>query len=199
MHRSRDPVVCQWMIPRSRPVIPDVRRAAAMAIDGCQHSFGELASDVLPKYMAELRRRMANPFALSEFAVERIGVAALCGRFALATDFSGCYVLLETGRPIYVGISRVVLQRLRQHVRGTTHFDASLAYLIAASRQPHNQTRSGAMADATFRAGFREAQAYLRGLQVAFLEIANPLELYLFEAFAAMELDTCEWNTFETH
>lgn len=32
-------------------------------------------------------------------------------------------------------------------------------------------------------------------------EIADdkPLVLYLFEPYAAMELDTCIWNTFETH
>ena len=40
---------------------------------------------------------------------------------------------------------------------------------------------------------------YLRSLNVAFIEIGNPLELYLFEAYCAMELDTSEWNTFETH
>jgi len=170
-----------------------------MAIDGCQHSFAELAADVLPSYMAELRRRIANPVPLSEFAVEGVGIRGLLGRLGLGSDFSGCYVLLEADRAIYVGISRAVLQRLRQHVRGTTHFDASLAYRIATSRQPHNRTRSAAMADAAFQAGFRQTQAHLRSLQVAFLEIANPLELYLFEAYAAMELDTCEWNTFETH
>jgi len=170
-----------------------------MAIDGCQHSFGELAANVLPKYMAELRRRMAAPVALLVFATEGVGVSALSSRLGVRRDFSGCYVLIDAGRPVYVGISRSVLQRLRQHVRGRSHFDASLAYRIAVSRQPHNQTRSAAMADVAFQDGFREAQSYLKGLQVAFLEIDNPLELYLFEAFAAMELDTCDWNTFETH
>jgi hypothetical protein len=29
--------------------------------------------------------------------------------------------------------------------------------------------------------------------------IENDLEIYLFEAFSAMELDTWEWNTFRTH
>jgi hypothetical protein len=170
-----------------------------MAIDGCKHSFGELAGSVLPGYMGELRRQMANPIGLSEFAVEGIGVSSLLVRLRLSADFSGCYVLLDAGRPNYVGISRGVLQRLRQHVRGTTHFDASLAYRMATARQPHNQTRSAAMEDAAFHAAFREAQTYLRGLQVAFLEIDNPVELYLFEAFAAMEFDTCDWNTFATH
>lgn len=55
------------------------------------------------------------------------------------------------------------------------------------------------MADVEFQSHFLDSQQFLRTLNVAFIEIANPLELYVFEAFAAMELDTCEWNTFETH
>jgi hypothetical protein len=34
---------------------------------------------------------------------------------------------------------------------------------------------------------------------VAFIAIENDLEIYLFEAFCAMELDAWEWNTFRTH
>ena len=55
------------------------------------------------------------------------------------------------------------------------------------------------MKDPAFRAAFDEAQALLRGCSVAFIEIPNPLELYLFEAYCAMALDTKEWNTFRTH
>jgi hypothetical protein len=46
------------------------------------------------------------------------------------------------------------------------------------------------MAEAEFQGHFLERQQYLRTLNVAFVEIVNPLELYVFEAFAAMELDT---------
>ena len=55
------------------------------------------------------------------------------------------------------------------------------------------------MQDPAFRKVFDERQAHLRGLCVAFIEVENDLEIYLFEAFCAMELDTCEWNTFRTH
>lgn len=170
-----------------------------MAIDGCKHTFAELATDVLPGYIAELQRRIARPTSMSEFAIEGVGIGTLLRQFKLARDFEGCYVLIDGDRPIYVGISRGVFQRLRQHVRGTTHFDASLAYRIAASRRPHTMTRSKAMADGDFQTHFENSQDYLRGLNVAFIEIENPLELYLFEAYCAMELDTSEWNTFETH
>jgi len=170
-----------------------------MAIDGCKCTFAELAQNALPTYMDKLRRQMSQSTPMSEFAIEGVGIATLLRQFKLSNDFAGCYVLIDVTRPIYVGISRSVFQRLRQHVRGTTHFDASLAYRIAAARRPHDLTRSEAMADGDFQKHFEEAQDYLRKLKVAFIEIASPLDLYLFEAYCAMELDTCEWNTFETH
>lgn len=175
------------------------KRENSMPIDGCRYTFAQLANDVLPGYMAELLRRMAQPTPMSAFAIEGVGVAALLAQFDLNNDFTGCYVLIDGTDPIYVGISRTVLQRLRQHVRGTTHFDASLAYRIAAANQPHGMTRHAAMSDGEFRQHFAAAQMYIRGLNVAFIEIQNPVELYLFEVFCAMELDTSVWNTFETH
>ena len=89
--------------------------------------------------------------------------------------------------------------RLRQHGKGTTHFDASLAYRMACEKMPHELTRDEAMKDPDFRRAFDEAQTLIRHSSVAFVEISNPLELYLFEAYCAIELDTSEWNTFRTH
>lgn len=170
-----------------------------MSSDKCQYTFHQLATEVLPRYMTVLRSRIEQPTPMAEFAIKGVGVATLSRKFNLNSDFEGCYVLIDGTRPIYVGISRTVLQRLKQHVRGTTHYDATLAYGIAAARQPHNMTRSEAMADKGFQVVFAEAQHYIRELNVAFIEIPNPLELYLFEAFCAMELDTSEWNKFKTH
>jgi len=170
-----------------------------MAIDDCPHSFAELANKVLPAHMASLRTAMDNQSPMSLFAESGVGPATLANRFKLPGDFAGCYVLLGTPKPIYVGISRRVFHRLRQHVLGTTHYAASLAYRIASSRQSHALTRDDAMCDPAFQTAFADAQHYIRGLSVAFIPIPNPLELYLFEAYAAMELDTHEWNTFETH
>jgi hypothetical protein len=82
---------------------------------------------------------------------------------------------------------------------GKTHFDASLAYSIAQLKCPTGGQRSVAMEAECFKAAFSEAQAYLRSLHVATVQIDNPLELYVFEAFASMALGTSEWNTFRTH
>lgn len=142
---------------------------------------------------------MAAPWALKDFAQQRVGVAALAAKLGRGGDFSGCYVLLDERVPVYVGISRGVIARLRQHVFGNTHFDASLAYRMAERTLPHERTRGDAMADPLFAETFKKKRDYLRTLSAATVEISNPLELYLFEVYASMEYDTSEWNSFQTH
>jgi predicted GIY-YIG superfamily endonuclease len=170
-----------------------------MPIDACTSTFAELAASVLPSFMVTMRAALERPHALGEFCTPGIGVKSILRYLGRSRDFSGCYVLLRELKPFYVGISRGVIARLRQHSTGSTEFNATLAYRMANEKVPHEKTRREAMQDSAFRAAFNEAQALLRGCKVAFIEIANPLELYLFEAYCAMALDTCEWNTFRTH
>jgi hypothetical protein len=192
--------ICMTAI--SRPSEYNARKIAGeidMAVHGCNYTFSQLASKVLPRYMKELRRNIDKAIPMSKFAENGVGVVNLLRDQNLSADFKGCYVLLRGKKPVYVGISQGVIKRLRQHVRGKTHFDASLAYRITAKKFPHNMTRSIAMENPEFAKQFDKAKGSIRGLKVAFIEIENPLELYLFEAYCAMELDTCKHNTFETH
>lgn len=168
-----------------------------MPIDDCVHDFATLAATVLPEHMDRVRKAMARPSALADFAKPKIGVAALLKHYGVKADYSGCYVFLDH-RPIYVGISQHVFARLRQHVTDKTHFGASLAYRMAEKVAPHTKTRGDAMSDPTFAKIFAAKQTYLRGLHVAHIPIANPVELYVFEVYASMALDT-PWNTFKTH
>jgi hypothetical protein len=153
--------------------------------------------------MANMRVALANPRNMHLFARPGVGPGSILKELDIGRDFSGCYVLIEAGTPIYVGISRKVIGRLRQHVFGKTHFDASLAFRVAMANHPDKTitdlTRAKAMQDPLFGTSFTEAQAYLRSLQVATIAIGNPLELYVFEAYCALELDTHQWNSFETH
>jgi hypothetical protein len=142
---------------------------------------------------------MESPTRASLFAEPRRGPSAIAAILELKADFSGCYVFLKRGRGIYTGISRKVLARIRQHLCGKTHFDASLAYRMAKKTMPTKLGRGEAMGDPAFKAVFDQCQRELRNLQVAFIPIENDLEIYLFEAFCCMELDTLRWNTFRTH
>jgi hypothetical protein len=170
-----------------------------MPIDGCTNTFIKMARTVLPNYMKAMSVAMRHPRPLTEFCTRGLGVKTIAKQLGRQGDLSGCYVLLRNGNPFYVGISRGVIARLRQHGTGVTHFDASLAYRMAYDRVPHKTTRAAAMKDPAFRRAFEEAKRRLIGSSVALIEIANPLELYLFEAYCAMKLDTCKWNTFRTH
>jgi hypothetical protein len=106
-----------------------------MPIDACTSTFAEMAEITLPGDMARLRAALANPVPMSSFCKQGVGVKSILSGLRRSSDFSGCYVLLQDGKPFYVGISRTVVQRLRQHVTGNTHFDASLAYLMAPIKQ----------------------------------------------------------------
>ena len=149
--------------------------------------------------MVQLRAAMRKPHGLREFCVSGDGVKTILRQLGRTNDFSGCYALTRHRKPFYVGISRSIVARLRQHGTGKTHSDASLAYSMACEKAPHKLTRSNAMKNDAFRKHFQEAQRLLHGSNVAFIEIENPLELYLFEAYCAIELNTCKWNTFRTH
>jgi hypothetical protein len=170
-----------------------------MPIDECKHAFCDLATTVLPDHMRRLRDAMKRPVQASLFAEANRGPKTIAKQLQLTGDFGGCYIFLDAGRAIYAGISRSVLARIRQHLCGKTHFDASLAYRMAKRKMPTRLRRGEAMEDTAFRKIFDERQAYLRSLHVCFIRIENNLEIYLFEAFCSMELDTSEWNTFRTH
>lgn len=174
-----------------------------MPLHDCPHTFEQLAAEILPAHMQRMQEALAKAEPMNNFCMPGVGIKTLLGNKGRVKDFSGCYTLLEGNNPIYVGISRGVIGRLKQHVCGKTHFDASLAFRIAWSKHPDQAikklTRTKAMQDALFGISFIEAQNYLKSLTAAFIEIKNPLELYVFEAYCAITLDTHQWNSFETH
>jgi len=123
-----------------------------MIVDGCAHTYEQLTTSILPGHMRRLRESLASPWAGNRFAQSGQGPVSIARDLGLSGDFPGCYVLLERGEPIYVGISRSVLARVRQHLTGSTHFDASLPYLMAQRRAPTSGSRDEAMQNDAFRA-----------------------------------------------
>ncbi|WP_059391831.1 hypothetical protein [Stutzerimonas nitrititolerans] len=170
-----------------------------MPIDNCTHTFEELATTVLPKYFERLQKAIESPLPASTFVGPKSVTRNLLTTIGRSTDFPGCYVFLTEDRPIYVGISRSVLKRLVQHLNFDSHYSASLVYRMASEDYPHEMKRDQAMKDEQFKTTFFSAQERLRQMSVAFVEVGNDLELYTFEVFAAMRLDTDTWNTFRTH
>jgi predicted GIY-YIG superfamily endonuclease len=170
-----------------------------MIIDNYNYSDEHLWNVDLPQYLTLLEQNIEDPIPMSRFNRYGVGVATLVSELGVEKDFPGCYLLIDVDTPIYVGISKKVLNRLRQHVRGNTHFDASLAYKMASAEYSHNFTRQKAMENEIFITEFNKAKKMIKGFNVAFVKIENPLVLYFFEPLCAMKFKTGKWNTFETH
>lgn len=170
-----------------------------MPIDNCPHTFQALATEVLPGYFALLQAAIAKPIPASALSTMKSASRAALSAVARQSDFPGCYVFIDGTKPIYVGISRTVVRRLVQHLSTDTHFSASLVYRMASEDYPHEMKRDQAMKDVQFRNVFFRVQERLQAMSFAFIEIPNDLELYTFEVYAAMSLDTDTWNTFRTH
>jgi hypothetical protein len=132
-----------------------------MAIDGCARTFRELATEVLPNHMQAMHGAMQKPIDIKMLCEPWSGTRLMIERFGDVK--SGCYVLMREGKAFYVGISRRVLKRLKHHVGGTGHNDASLAYRMAKEKVNHKLTRDGAMEDVDFRKAFQEAKQLLNG------------------------------------
>jgi predicted GIY-YIG superfamily endonuclease len=152
------------------------------------------------------KRRAHN---VTEFLGCRTAGLALRKRLGLGRrkDFRGCYVFLRGDKPMYVGVSKNVIKRICQHVSGTEHNSATLVYkmtdaVVKLKKSTGNRkkpTRASAMTRRRFKRAFGEKQARLLDMRVAYIPVRNHLELYLFEAYAAMKLGTGRWNTFATH
>lgn len=116
------------------------------------------------------------------------------------TDVKGLYVFVHENEPIYVGISRCLIRRTLQHLRGKSHNTSTLAYNIGLIRHQilNGEEYTGRRKEFDYNNNVTPAKDFLFKQKIAFLPIENSEELYLFEIFCAMKLG-CWLNKFETH
>jgi hypothetical protein len=117
----------------------------------------------------------------------------------------GVYLLSEE-HPIYVGQTRNLRRRLRQHGGVSSRENqAPLAFNIARRKAADHPsfnthlTRRALEADPAFAQLFGEARARVARMQVRYVEIGDPELRTVFEVYAAVAFGTAEHNSFETH
>ena len=102
-------------------------------------------------------------------------------------------MLYEEGRPLYVGQSRNIRNRLKNHWKGQQSA-ASLAVRIAQENIKKT--------DSKFPVMFAAAQSRIRAMRVRYVDEANDERQYLLEFYAAIMLNTLKpygYNSFRTH
>jgi hypothetical protein len=170
-----------------------------MALHNCEHGFLDLARDVFPEYMRLLRRSMATPFSSQSFYTSGAGLQSIRKKYGPSgKDFRGCYVFIEGGTTVYVDISKHVLSRLYSHLNAKNHQGSSFIYKVANKVTKISHLRKSP-SSVEYQAPFQMALNRIRQCDLAWVAIPNALELYLFEAYACMELGTKDYNDFETH
>jgi len=116
----------------------------------------------------------------------------------------GIYVFYENGKPIYVGRSKNLKQRFRQHRQQSSgHNSATFAFMIAKLDAEKvgvdiKRTREELQDDPVFSPIFSKTKKRVSEMQVQVLQMDDPIEQTLFEVYAALELNT-EYNNWETH
>ncbi|QWX85034.1 hypothetical protein H0I23_05200 [Cellulophaga sp. HaHaR_3_176] len=123
----------------------------------------------------------------------------LSGKSRSLNEFKGLYVFgrEENGKviPVYVGISRTVYRRLRQHGFGKLHNQCSLAYLMS---KHENDKIDRSNIHKNFNEILICKKENVKSFKVALYAIEKDYELYFTEVALAGILKT-KWNSFRTH
>lgn len=118
---------------------------------------------------------------------------------------AGIYLFSEGVTPIYIGQTRNLRARLRQHTSSSSRENqASLAWRIALAEAKDaghavSGTRKELEADELFATHFRSAKERVAAMDVRFIELDDPVIRTVFEIYAARALGTDEFNSWETH
>ena len=151
--------------------------------------FKEL-TDKMPSYLQSL---LAQP----NIAIDDIGITQVPQK--------GVYVFFEDNKPIYVGRSNRLKNRLKEHSqKSSDHFSATLAFRIAKNttstlqRKHGKQTNKQLMDDSEFVKEFSAAKERISRAKIRFIGIEDQIEQAMFEIYASLVLGT-ELNDFCTH
>ena len=117
----------------------------------------------------------------------------------------GVYVFYEDEKPMYVGRTNSMNQRVRRHGNPSSgHNSATFAFNIAKRESIKRgmnvqMSRSQLEGVPAFSELYLKAKSRVSKMPVRVIEIGDPILQTLFEVYAAMCLNTREYNDFDTH
>jgi predicted GIY-YIG superfamily endonuclease len=116
------------------------------------------------------------------------------------------YLLSEGQNHLYVGRTRKLRKRLRQHsIASAQHNQAVFAFKLArettgqlAAAYSAEGSRKALCVEPAFADAFKQAKARVRNMDLRFVEEADPTRQALLEIYASVVLGT-KYNDFDTH
>jgi hypothetical protein len=116
----------------------------------------------------------------------------------------GIYVFYENGKPLYVGRSNKLRQRILEHGRKSSdQYSASFAFRLAKEEAERGGvelkgTRADWEKNERFARLFGEARERVAKMAVRVVEVSDPVEQTMFEVYSALRLGS-PYNDFDTH
>jgi hypothetical protein len=125
------------------------------------------------------------------------------GKVNSDNEFKGLYIFGEEidGEiiPVYVGISRSIYKRLRNHAFGKTSNTCTLAYLMAKHKyETTNSIKKVAKSIIENETHLAPQKDIIQNYKVVLIPVEKDYDLYFLEIAIAGILKT-KWNSFKTH
>jgi hypothetical protein len=119
----------------------------------------------------------------------------------------GIYVLYENYKPVYVGRSNNIKKRLSGHSnQGSDRYSATFAFRLAIKEYERIYVKSTKgirrqvlEKDQEFAVEFTKAKSRVAGMGIKAIRIDDQISQTIFEVYAAVKLDTLEFNSFDNH
>ena len=141
--------------------------------------------------------RLQSLLEQSPIAIDNIGITQVPQK--------GVYVFFEDNKPIYVGRSNRLKERLKEHSSSSSdHYSATLAFRIVKKSAlvlqitAKKQTNEQLMKNSDFVKKFKAAKERISRVKIRYIPIEDQIEQAIFEIYTHLELDT-ELNDFNTH
>lgn len=163
--------------------------------------------DASPRLAPGGRRRFGELVArLPDLLDELLACPPMGEAASPIPDAPGVYLFSDGPDALYVGQTRRLRQRMRNHRSpASTHNQASFAFLLARERAARlrpdldlRRTRGTLAGDLAFADLFAAAKADVRSMTLRFVRIDEPELRTVFEVYAAVSLATPH-NDFDTH
>ena len=182
------------------------KEAYPLALSDLLHRADEVANTIMEQLNATNCKRVGDLYDIVNGKITRnkkqfdeLGYSANEPK-GKPNEFKGLYIFGEEkdGRviPVYVGISRTVFRRLRQHAWGKNHNECTLAYLKTRDKWK----KEGKLTErATItNEDMYPAKTVIQNYKVVLWSVPEDYDLYFLEVVLAGKFKT-KWNSFRTH
>ena len=110
----------------------------------------------------------------------------------------GVYVLYEGGEPIYVGRSKDLDRRIREHSARSRHNSATFAFILYREKLGNPEGKREEV-QAMDPPEYERQRQRVGAMTIRAVEIEDSWVQAVFEIYAVLALGTTKHNTFETH